>query len=262
LNAANNAQTLLVGAITDTDTVMTVLDGSIFPEPPFLVTVEDEIIEVRAKTGNVFGSLLRGQEGTVAVAHADGVEVQNRMTVGMYDSLALQEDVTDLAGTGRTIETVKGNADDLAAHLAEKASQSTLGHIKIGPAGSIDINGVYTPGGFKRVNATHDISVAGDQIINGVGFTPRAIIAFACVAGTSAASMGIHSGSSYSIVSDHVNIANAWSQGTGTLIELKPVAATIGYATVKSIDSDGCTLTWEKSGSPTGTAIFTLLFLK
>jgi len=249
LNAANNAQSLLDGGISDTDVSMTVLDGSIFPEPPFLVTVEDEIIEVRAKTGNVFGSLLRGQEGTVAVAHASGIEVQNRMTKGMYDSLALGEDITAIA-------------QELNAHKAEKASQSTLGHIKIGPAGSIDINGVYTPGGFKRVNATHDISVAGDQIINGVGFTPRAIIAFACVAGTSAASMGIHSGSSYSIVSDHVNIANAWSQGTGTLIELKPVAATIGYATVKSIDSDGCTLTWEKSGSPTGTAIFTLLFLK
>ncbi len=122
LNAANNAQSLLDGAISNADVTMTVLDGSIFPEPPFLVTVEDEIIEVRAKTGNVFGSLLRGQEGTVAVAHADGVEVQNRMTVGMYDSLALQEDVTDLAGTGRTIETVKGNADDLAAHLADTAN--------------------------------------------------------------------------------------------------------------------------------------------
>jgi len=157
LNAANNAQTLLVGAITDTDTVMTVLDGSIFPEPPFLVTVEDEIIEVRAKTGNVFGSLLRGQEGTVAVAHADGVEVQNRMTVGMYDSLALQEDVTDLAGTGRTIETVKGNADDLAAHLADTAQH-------------IDGNGacrVYLGANQSIPNATFtEISFANESYDN------------------------------------------------------------------------------------------------
>ncbi len=123
LNAANNAQSLLDGGISDTDVSMTVLDGSVFPEPPFLVTIEDEIIEVGAKSGNVFSSLLRGREGTVAVAHASGIEVQNRMTVGMYDSLALQEDVTDLAGTGRTIETVKGNADDLAAHLADTAQK-------------------------------------------------------------------------------------------------------------------------------------------
>ncbi|HBC94389.1 MAG TPA: hypothetical protein DCZ10_16190 [Pelotomaculum sp.] len=217
-----------------------------------MITIDAELMQVNTILGNLFSDVMRAQEGTAAASHAAESLVENRWTAGMYSNLVSQDEIGDDLVTQAEFD----------AHLAEKASQSTLGHIKIGPAGSIDINGVYTPGGFKRVNATHDISVAGDQIINGVGFTPRAIIAFACVAGTSAASMGIHSGSSYSIVSDHVNIANAWSQGTGTLIELKPVAATIGYATVKSIDSDGCTLTWEKSGSPTGTAIFTLLFLK
>ena len=93
LNAGNNSQTLLDGAITDTDTSMTVLDGSIFPDTPFAVTIEDEIIYVGAKSGNIFSSLLRGQEGTAAAAHAKEVSVENRMTAGMYNALATQEEV-------------------------------------------------------------------------------------------------------------------------------------------------------------------------
>jgi len=95
LNAGNNSQTLLDGAITDTDTSMTVLDGSIFPDTPFAVTIEDEIIYVVAKSGNIFSSLLRGQEGTTAAAHATGVSVENRMTAGMYNALATQEEVDE-----------------------------------------------------------------------------------------------------------------------------------------------------------------------
>ena len=95
LNAGNNSQTLLDGAITDTDTSMTVLDGSIFPDAPFAVTIEDEIIYVVAKSGNIFSSLLRGQEGTAAAAHAKGVSVENRMTAGMYNALATQEEVDE-----------------------------------------------------------------------------------------------------------------------------------------------------------------------
>ncbi len=109
LNAGNNSQTLLDGAITDTDTSMTVLDGSIFPDTPFAVTIEDEIIYVVAKSGNIFSSLLRGQEGTAAAAHAKGVSVENRMTAGMYNALATQEEVDE--------------------HKAETASINAIGHV-------------------------------------------------------------------------------------------------------------------------------------
>ncbi len=39
--------------------------------------------------------------------------------------------VNNLAGAGRTTETVKGNADDLAAHEILEATQNELGHIKL-----------------------------------------------------------------------------------------------------------------------------------
>lgn len=45
---------------------------------------------------------------------------------------ALKEEIDDLAGDGRTTETVKDLADDLTSHLAEKATDEKLGHIKAG----------------------------------------------------------------------------------------------------------------------------------
>ncbi len=41
------------------------------------------------------------------------------------------QEVADLAGEGRTTETVKGNADALDAHKAEIATQESLGHVKV-----------------------------------------------------------------------------------------------------------------------------------
>lgn len=49
----------------------------------------------------------------------------------------LDGDIDDLAGTGRTTETVKGNKDDLVAHKAEKATQANLGHVKLPPDSQI-----------------------------------------------------------------------------------------------------------------------------
>jgi len=95
LNAANNAQSPLNGVITDVATSMSVLDGSIFPDAPFAVTVEDEIIYVVEKSGSTFSSILRAQEGTAAAAHAPGVSVENRWTAGMYNALATQEEVDE-----------------------------------------------------------------------------------------------------------------------------------------------------------------------
>lgn len=123
LNAGNNSQTLLDGAITDTDTSMTVLDGSIFPDTPFAVTIEDEIIYVVAKSGNIFSSLLRGQEGTTAAAHATGVSVENRMTAGMYNALATQEEVDehkadDTKHITSTERTIWNNKLDASAYTA------------------------------------------------------------------------------------------------------------------------------------------------
>lgn len=73
---SDNAVSLLLAPISATSTQLTVLPGhgALFPNPGpnefFTVTLEDqaatirEIIHVTARTGDVFTSILRGQEGT------------------------------------------------------------------------------------------------------------------------------------------------------------------------------------------------------
>lgn len=91
-NAANNASSQLATSIGAEDTSLAVLDGSSFPEPPFVVSIEDEIIEVRAKNGNTFSALVRGTEGTTPASHASGSRVENRFTAGTYQQVVSELD--------------------------------------------------------------------------------------------------------------------------------------------------------------------------
>ncbi len=108
LQASNNATTTLSGNITDVATSLTLTASSTFPDAPFVLTIDSEIIEVGAinKTTHVCSSLLRAQEGTSGAAHLNGAAVSARWTAGMYDELL------GLAGGTMAGETIF--ADQLA----------------------------------------------------------------------------------------------------------------------------------------------------
>lgn len=88
LKAKNNARTTLKQSVTPLSIKLYVGDVSVFPEPPFLVTVDKEIMKVVSvdKTNNVL-YVLRAQEGTNAVSHIKGALVENRFTAGTLESL-------------------------------------------------------------------------------------------------------------------------------------------------------------------------------
>jgi len=83
---------MLTQAIDAAVTSFTVADASIFPVPPFRITIDNEIMEVGAKDNptNTFSSVLRGQEETTAASHANDAVVENRLTAGTYGELATQ----------------------------------------------------------------------------------------------------------------------------------------------------------------------------
>lgn len=87
LKAANNAQTTLAALMEAGATSCTVANGDILPATPFILCVDNEIMEVGAKSGNELSSILRGQEGTTATAHNAGTKAECRMTAGMYNEL-------------------------------------------------------------------------------------------------------------------------------------------------------------------------------
>lgn len=93
---ANNGVSTLTAAITASDDRISVADASVFPVPPFLITIETEICEVITVVGNEFQDVSRGLQGTAAVPHAQDVQVFNNLTAG--DMEELRDRVNRLAG--------------------------------------------------------------------------------------------------------------------------------------------------------------------
>ena len=114
LNAKNNAETILSASINSSATSLTVADASVLPVVPFVITIDNEIMIVTNVVGNVL-TVTRGAESTTPAGHLAGVSVEHRWTAGMHKEVV----------------------DGLTAHLAEMATQSTLGHIKL-PEALID----------------------------------------------------------------------------------------------------------------------------
>ena len=106
--------------------------------------------------------------------------------------------------------------------------------------------------GVKAGTFTRNFTaVAGDVAITGVGFKPSAIIFYQCIVGSVVGSWGFATAAnSYCIMltgSGTLTISDTeciWSYQDG---------ANSARAWMKTMDSDGFTLTWAKTGSPTGT---------
>ena len=111
LNVKNLSKTLLTQDIGLTETSFKVADAGALPNPPFLITVEGEIMRVGSKnvSTNTLSNVLRGREGTSPAPHSSGTVVENRFTAGTYDEIK----------------------QSFLAHKAEDASTTTKGHVQL-----------------------------------------------------------------------------------------------------------------------------------
>jgi hypothetical protein len=121
---SNNASSLLVGSLTAGATSLTVTsgDGVLFPDPSgpdfFQFTIirksdlAFEICRCTARASDVFSTILRAQEGTTALAFADGDLVEHRPTAAAMADLAT---VADLQGAASIYAADVGTADAIAA---------------------------------------------------------------------------------------------------------------------------------------------------
>ena len=89
LKAANNATTKLTVGITARDTSFTVEDATLFPDAPFMVTIDAEIMQVGAidKLTHTFLTSFVVTEGTAVAPHEVGASVDNRWTAGTFNEL-------------------------------------------------------------------------------------------------------------------------------------------------------------------------------
>lgn len=126
---ANSPETTITNNINETDTIIYVLDETRIPGLPNLMVlgtgVSAETVKVLSIDGNAI-TVERGFQGIPKVWNA-GTIIARNFTEYDYNALVenvktLDADIGGLAGEGRTTETVKKNADDLAAHKADYAS--------------------------------------------------------------------------------------------------------------------------------------------
>lgn len=111
---------------------------------------------------------------------------------------------------------------------------------------------------FKLSSTTRDLSTAtGDQAITGVGFTPRLLLLIGAQDNNARMSIGIDDLTNRLALSFD-DAGNKWQ--VETTVSVAPgTGSDKQVAYVSAVGSDGFTLSWTKSGTPTGT--FTLFYL-
>jgi hypothetical protein len=122
-----------------------------------------------------------------------------------------------------------------------------------------------TPASFssKVLSITRDLATAsGDVAYTGVGFQPTSIVALSVLSSTHGNSVGFADSSKTGRgVAQYTT--TAYTETTSPIhIYTGSAGDTYQSAVVLSYDADGFTLTWTKTGSPTGTAAIYLLCLK
>ena len=178
---ANSPETSLSGALTAAGTTVNVVDGSVLPEAPNLLTIgadgsTAETVLMTAKNGNAL-TVTRAQNGTTARAWSAGDVIARYFTAA--DQTAMQENIKKLnegkaekaasptagnfAGldaSGNPTDSGKKPGDFAAAShthtgKADKVSSATAGHFAgLDSSGNLTDSG-KKPGDFAAASHTH-----------------------------------------------------------------------------------------------------------
>lgn len=175
-------------------------------------------------------------------------------TVILTDAkISLKGDTGETGETGATGLTGEDGADGVGVPSGGTAGQ------RLEKIDGTDYNTQWaTPKALKTKIGyfTHDISATGDQAITGVGFQPVSILFMGGIPDNKANAMGFADGTNeHSLWDQSAHAAGSYGSSIADYALLLYTADyTDAYFNVKSMDSDGFTVTWGKDGSPTGTA--------
>ena len=196
---ANSPETSLSGALTAAGTTVNVVDGSVLPEAPNLLTIgadgsTAETVLMTAKNGNVL-TVTRAQNGTTARAWSAGDVIARYFTAA--DQTAMQKNIKKLnegkaekaasptagnfAGldaSGNPTDSGKKPGDFAAAShthtgKADKVSSATAGHFAgLDSSGNLTDSG-KKPGDFANASHAH-AGYAEVKIFSGVSVAASA----------------------------------------------------------------------------------------
>lgn len=118
---------------------------------------------------------------------------------------------------------------------------------------------------FKVGTFTRDTATAsGSQSVTGVGFKPRALIIHGGVNGAARMSIGWSDGTNgYGMYDNFASVADTYGYLTaGTNMLFFNGGGTDYTGAIASFDSDGFTISWTRTGAPTGTLLLNYLALR
>jgi hypothetical protein len=110
---------------------------------------------------------------------------------------------------------------------------------------------------IKVGSFTRDISTAsGTQAVTGVGFAPRVVIFLAMLPSVvGGMNLGFDTGASvFQLVDNGIIAADQYIQSAVNSILFQISGAAYYQGKITAMDADGFTITWTKTGAPTGTA--------
>lgn len=196
---ANSPETSLSGALTAAGTTVNVVDGSVLPEAPNLLTIgadgsTAETVLMTAKNGNVL-TVTRAQNGTTARAWSAGDVIARYFTAA--DQTAIQENIKKLnegkaekaasptagnfAGldsSGNPTDSGKKPGDFAAASHTHTDKADKVKSATAGDFAGLDANGNLTDSGKKAsdfANASHaHAGYAEVKIFSGVSVAASA----------------------------------------------------------------------------------------
>lgn len=109
---------------------------------------------------------------------------------------------------------------------------------------------------IKISSFTHDSSTTGAQSVTGVGFQPRSLIFFTSLGSSAVATTGFDNGTTAEYtVTALSTVAASTSNSIAAIVD----SSNLNQAKITSLIADGFTVTWSKTGTPTGTS--TTLFM-
>ena len=214
---ANTPETSLSGALTAAGTTVNVVDGTMLPDAPNLLTIgadgsTAETVLMTAKSGNVL-TVVRGQDGTTARAWSAGDVIGRYFTAA--DQKAMQDNITAL-NNGKTEKVTSPTDGNLVAFDGTTGKQKDSGK---------------KPGDFAAASHTHSGYV--EKVSSPVSGN---LVAFDGTTGKQkdsgkkpgdfAAASHSHSGYAQALIFQNVSVAaSAWS--SDSTYAAYPYAATM-----------------------------------